>query len=237
MTRKKLYISGPMRGHPMNNFPAFFKASLRLRELGYDVLNPAEYDMAAGLDPHAELKNGTLESSLARDTRHVLEADGIVMIDGWRNSVGARYERAIAHYTGKEVFVMLSGDLVQAVALVPEIQFDLVTNEGFLKVTEVDTTPKKAAPKKVKTPRRALTREEVENFVETKKALDEAADERVRPDRRQDYNVMRFTDEGHYLRGDGSHSICGIGDRVRARRQRTTGTIADRKKVSQKEVA
>jgi hypothetical protein len=38
-----LYISGPMGGLPGFNYPAFNFAAKRLRDLGYNVLNPAEH--------------------------------------------------------------------------------------------------------------------------------------------------------------------------------------------------
>ncbi len=38
----KVYLSGPMRGHPNLNFPAFHKYAKKLRKKGHVVISPAE---------------------------------------------------------------------------------------------------------------------------------------------------------------------------------------------------
>jgi len=40
--RLRLYLSGPMRGIPEQNHPAFHAAAQRLRLIGHEVYNPAE---------------------------------------------------------------------------------------------------------------------------------------------------------------------------------------------------
>lgn len=103
----KIYLSGPMRGHKLHNFPAFFSASLALKKLGHQVVNPAERDMAQGLDP----TNGDLESQgidigalFEFDFQAILDTDAMVLLPGWESSSGAQAERVVAHFTRRKVF-------------------------------------------------------------------------------------------------------------------------------------
>ena len=103
----KIYIAGPMRGHELFNFPAFFKASLALRELGHDPINPAELDMAQGFDPGNPDMEGQgidVKDLLAKDFRAILDADAVVFLPGWRKSTGARAERVVAHFSGTKCY-------------------------------------------------------------------------------------------------------------------------------------
>src|SRR5688572_17797997 len=43
-----LYICGPMRGYPENNFPAFRVCAKDWRTLGFEVFSPVEMDEADG---------------------------------------------------------------------------------------------------------------------------------------------------------------------------------------------
>lgn len=108
----KIYLAGPMRGHLLYNFPAFFKAALHLRKRGFDVVNPAEHDMAAGLNPDKPLDDKSqpplflnMREVLRQDFLEILNADGIVLLPGWDKSVGARAERLVAHHAGRKIFL------------------------------------------------------------------------------------------------------------------------------------
>lgn len=108
---KKIYIAGPMRGHKFYNFPAFDAAEARLRRLGYDVVNPAALDRARGIHPETfpedwdwnktpegfDLKAVALEC-----LRQVSECDGVLVLDGWRESRGACAEIEFARWLGIE---------------------------------------------------------------------------------------------------------------------------------------
>lgn len=91
----KLYLSGPMTGLPHLNFPAFFAEARRLRDLGYDVVNPAEINP----DPDAEWVD-----CLKMDIKALLDCDGIAMLPGWQTSRGARLEHHIASTLSFRVF-------------------------------------------------------------------------------------------------------------------------------------
>ena len=109
---KHIYVAGPMRGHKEFNFPAFVKATSRLRSEGWVVFNPAERDLNAGFDPTgmegsdeelAEL-NFCLRSALGDDTQWICQnADAIYMLDGWHLSTGAIAERSLAEALGLQV--------------------------------------------------------------------------------------------------------------------------------------
>ena len=105
MTNFKIYLSGPMRGIPQHNFPAFFEAAEKLRGLGYEVFNPAEADTEKGIDTSQssgllsdlEEQGFSLFESLGNDLRWICEeADGVALLPGWENSNGAKSEL----YTG-----------------------------------------------------------------------------------------------------------------------------------------
>ena len=43
---KRIYLSGPMSGLPELNFPAFHAEAARLRALGFEVVNPADFPLS-----------------------------------------------------------------------------------------------------------------------------------------------------------------------------------------------
>ena len=103
----KLYLAGPMRGHPLFNFAAFFSAALHLKELGHDIINPAERDMAEGLDPSnpdIAAQGIDIHSMFDFDFRAIQDSAGIVFLPGWEDSKGACAERVVGHYLGKLMF-------------------------------------------------------------------------------------------------------------------------------------
>jgi hypothetical protein len=114
----KLYVAGPMTGIPQHNFPAFDAATEWLRNCGHEVTSPAEMDRALGYDPKRPETESCLyfPDIMRNDLKIVLESDGIVLLDGWERSPGARLERIVAESTGRKVFLIhaRSGILVQA---------------------------------------------------------------------------------------------------------------------------
>ena len=116
MTKQTVYIAGPMTGLPEFNFPAFDAAAAKYRALGYDVISPAEHDRDNGLDvtgmtgDPAELAGKfDLAEALLWDLVQVAECDGIVLLDGWAGSSGARAELALAAALGKMALRDLPG--------------------------------------------------------------------------------------------------------------------------------
>ncbi|TDB86454.1 DUF4406 domain-containing protein [Actinomadura sp. KC216] len=100
----RIYVSGPMRGLPAFNHPAFERAACALRGQGHEVFSPQEKNEADGFDFTS--MSGTedlaeigfdLRRSLALDLGWICaEAEAVVALPGWRSSRGARAEVATA---------------------------------------------------------------------------------------------------------------------------------------------
>lgn len=97
---KRIYIAGPMTGHPDLNFPAFLAAAAQLRQAGHVAVNPAEINP----DPGAEWT-----ACMFRDLEELTKCDAIVLLAGWEKSPGAQIERLWAIRTGKQVFHAAEG--------------------------------------------------------------------------------------------------------------------------------
>lgn len=92
---KRIYISGPMTGLMDSNFPAFNAEAERLRDLGHEVVNPAEINPDPATGWHACMR---------ADLKALLDCDAIVLLDGWEASQGAHLELHVAHRVGIEIF-------------------------------------------------------------------------------------------------------------------------------------
>jgi len=93
---RRVYISGPMSGHKNNNFDAFDDAAKTLRRRGFSVCSPSDTDRWLGELSHAEY--------LRFDFARVLEADLLIALEGWEQSVGALAEIFVALRIGTEVY-------------------------------------------------------------------------------------------------------------------------------------
>lgn len=89
------YIAGPMRGHVLNNFPNFDRVEKDFRDAGYNVISPARVDR--DLDKGSAAPSYPAYRYAARDVAAIFYfCDFLVVLDGWRDSVGARAEVALA---------------------------------------------------------------------------------------------------------------------------------------------
>lgn len=113
------YISGPMRGIPEYNFPAFDHAAAWLRARNIDVINPADHDREIEPDIESKAHYAAGDASLNTDgpkfeqlIRWDLEqisrddCTGVVLLPGWENSTGAGMELDKALELGKEVWIL-----------------------------------------------------------------------------------------------------------------------------------
>lgn len=88
---KRIYIAGPMSGLPEFNYPAFHTAAKRLRDLGFDVENPAENP-----EPHCGSWLGYMRMAVTQ----LVRCDGVALLPGWQDSKGARVEYDLANRLG-----------------------------------------------------------------------------------------------------------------------------------------
>lgn len=90
----RFYISGPMSGYPDQNRSQFTVAAQMLRERGYEVCNPIEFDESPGL---------AWSDYLRKDIRALMDCQGVITLPDWQESRGASLEVHIAHALGMQV--------------------------------------------------------------------------------------------------------------------------------------
>lgn len=110
----RVYISGPMRGVPHYNFPAFDKARDSLRAFGYDAVSPSDLDRklygfdAMELPDDFDWLSNPLpvssEDVLGTDVRVVKTCHAVLRLPGWGQSAGARREVDAAFNAGISVY-------------------------------------------------------------------------------------------------------------------------------------
>jgi hypothetical protein len=112
-----------MSGIPQFNFPAFDAASKDIREnLGVDVVSPAEMDSEAVradamVSEDGQFKDGlcggeTWGDFLSRDVKVIAdECDGVILMEGWQFSRGARLECYVAMSCGMPIKAYVKGNL------------------------------------------------------------------------------------------------------------------------------
>lgn len=112
--RRKLYLAGPMSGIPQFNFPAFREAAKALRELGHDVISPAELDEQTQVAAEAEASpdgdtsklSETWGDLLSRDVKIVAdEVQGVAFLPNWHKSRGAKLEAYVGVLCGHAFYL------------------------------------------------------------------------------------------------------------------------------------
>ena len=95
MNKPRVYISGPISGHDLNERRKAFKAAqLDLEAQGYEVFNPMENGLPADATTHEHMK---------RDITYLLLCDTIYMMRRWTHSAGCHTEWAVATAIGLSV--------------------------------------------------------------------------------------------------------------------------------------
>ena len=105
----RIYVSGPMRRIKDFNAPAFHAAAEALQAAGHEVFDPAAHDEIQGFDLTSP---DGLDTPVGFDLREALGADmawitaladGVAVLPGWVDSMGAKAEVATARALGLPV--------------------------------------------------------------------------------------------------------------------------------------
>jgi hypothetical protein len=95
MSKRKIYIAGPMTGVPEHNFPAFHAAASRLRQAGWHVINPAE-----NFEGRIDLPR---EAYIRADVALMVDCTTLALLPGWEQSRGAKLEYLLAREMGMAI--------------------------------------------------------------------------------------------------------------------------------------
>ena len=106
----RVYIAGPIAGHPDANRAAFAATQTTLERVGHVVVNPHDVtphqhdgDCPPGL-PGGEGAEHAAPCYMRTDLAAMLGCDAIYLLPGWQKSEGARIEYLIAvHVCGLDV--------------------------------------------------------------------------------------------------------------------------------------
>jgi len=122
MTKRRIYIAGPMRGIKLFNFPAFDAARDRLAGECWECFSPADLDRQAGFDPgdlpddydwqDLDAIDFDLREAARRDLAVLTTCDAIFMLDGFKASNGAMAELSVASWLGLRVYCERDWDLI-----------------------------------------------------------------------------------------------------------------------------
>lgn len=120
-----MYVAGPMRNRPLYNFQEFENVTKwGVHIQNWVVTSPHEIDMEEGRvqfecriewsnnNPYRQFTKVTLAksfdmiSTLRTDFKAILDCDGIVMLEGWQESLGAIKELSVAKWAGLNTYVV-----------------------------------------------------------------------------------------------------------------------------------
>ena len=119
----KIYIAGPMTGIKDFNFPLFFETEEKLKELGYETLNPATND-GANLETaiqnaiSASDNGATWSSYMRRDLYSLSLSDAVCVLPDWKSSKGATLEVHVAEALGIPIYILKDGELQPRITIV-----------------------------------------------------------------------------------------------------------------------
>lgn len=95
MIKAKIYISGPISGHSLEERRARFAGAAEvLRQHGFEAVNPMDNGVSA---------EAPYEDHMRADLRMLLGCDGFYLLRGWMSSRGACLERAVAEACGLSI--------------------------------------------------------------------------------------------------------------------------------------
>lgn len=97
-----MYLAGPMTGIEGFNYNKFDEVAKQLRDLGHEVVSPAEIGREISLPgkpgdlPYADYVKSNLKA--------MLDCDELVLLPRWRGSRGARMEVQVADFTKMKIW-------------------------------------------------------------------------------------------------------------------------------------
>ena len=92
----KVYVSGKMRGVHNYNRGQFDRWTRKLKELGFDAVNPMDIGDSIATPEEIDASQEIVERVMAADIAALLKCDAIFMLRGWETSEGARRELKVA---------------------------------------------------------------------------------------------------------------------------------------------
>lgn len=105
MDKKRIYVSGPISGHDLEERrQAFKQAQVMLEAQGWSVINPMENGLPAEATTHEHMK---------RDINMLLSCDAIYMLCRWTHSKGCMVEFHVATAIGLDVYFEESGTMIK----------------------------------------------------------------------------------------------------------------------------
>lgn len=111
MNAHRVYIAGPMSGHPKFNVPAFVAAQKNLVAQGLDAILPVDMDSPAERRQLLASKDGSepgprsWATLLSEDLKLIGDTgvEGIAVLPGWQYSKGAKLETYFSRLLGLEI--------------------------------------------------------------------------------------------------------------------------------------
>jgi nucleoside 2-deoxyribosyltransferase len=95
----RLYLGGQMRGLPDFGHALFDEAEKFLTSLGHEVFNPARYDR------DHDTVSADVRICMAADMAWIsAHSQGMILLENWRSSLGAKAELAFHHALGLPVW-------------------------------------------------------------------------------------------------------------------------------------
>lgn len=95
---ERIYLSGPMKGYEASNYPLFNRVTAKLRDMGHQVYNPAEFA------PEHPQDTFPLRQAFAAYCKFICEeATALYLLPGWETSLGVSAELALAKNCGLRI--------------------------------------------------------------------------------------------------------------------------------------
>lgn len=141
--KKHAYLAGPMSGIKFYNWPEFFRAAKLLREDDWVIENPAESDIINGVDPTLPLEeqDASREDLLREDFEIIVtKCKALILLPGWRDSVGARAECLVAHLSGLPIMQFTYSDEAWTVRKLGDPIEERIIGSGFT-LTQIQPNP------------------------------------------------------------------------------------------------